>query len=330
MSSLGKPAWAFSLLYHYVKWTYLHFYCRSTEVVGLENVPKEGSVLFVTTHQNNLPDALTLAYASERQPAFVARADLFNNPKVAVLLRFLKILPMHRADHGRKAITDELPETMNTLRDYLAAGHACSIMVEGSSAPRRDLRPLKKGWGRLVQDARNSGVNPTVIPAAMEFSDWQDWGPDTRVVFGKPLNLDVDGDTPAIQLNQMNQIAFDGISELIANDDEIKSWSDAITQKRKVTDTFWKIFGLPFLMMFSIINAPIFLLSHLQVKNHPRKDFKSTLQVGFIILGTPIWLALLNLVALFFFSPVTIGVSALLSVPVAFITARTFIAWKKS
>lgn len=330
MNPLGKPAWAYTLLYQYVKWVYIKLYCRTYSVRGLENVPRNGSVLFVTTHQNNLPDALSLGFASDRRPAFVARADLFRNPKVAVLLRFLKILPMHRADHGRKAITDELPETMHTLRDYLTAGHSCSIMAEGSSAPQRTLRTLKKGWGRLVQDAQSIGVNPTVIPVAMEYSDWQDWGPDSRVVFGKPMNLDVDGDTDAIRLNQMNQIAFDSISELLASDSEIEEWSHSITRQRFWLDSIWKIVGTPFLLVFSIINAPVFWLAHNRVKNHHRIDFKSTLQVGFIGLGTPLWLALLHLVALFFTTPVNIAFSALITPLVSYIAARCYIAWKKS
>ncbi|TNE27432.1 MAG: hypothetical protein EP346_12520 [Bacteroidetes bacterium] len=330
MTPLGKPAWAYTTLYRYVRWMYIKLYCRTYSVHGLENVPHKGSVLFVTTHQNNLPDALSLGFASDRRPAFVARADLFKNPKVAVLLRFLKILPMHRADHGRKAITDELPETMHILGDYLAAGQSCTIMAEGSSAPLRSLRPLKKGWARLVLDAQSIGIQPTVIPVAMEYSDWQDWGPDVRVVFGKPLNLEVDGDTMAVRLKHMNRIAFDAISSLIASDEEIQSWSNAISRKRKWKDLMWKIAGTPFYIGFSVINAPVFWLTKHRVAKHHRVDFKSTLQVGFIGLGTPLWLMLLHLIATFFTTPVNIAFSALITPIIAYIAARTHIAWKKS
>lgn len=329
MKSLGKPTFAYTLLYHYTRFLYKHAYCRTYTVIGEDNVPLSGPVLFITSHQNNLPDPLSLLFSTHRKPTFVARADYFNHPLAARLLQFLKILPMHRADHGRSAIRNELPTTMHTLRDYLAEGHSCAIMIEGSSAPTRTLRPLKKGWARLVLDLKEIDILPTVIPVAIEFSDWQDWGPDNRIVFGKPLKLEIEELTRAQELRHLNDLAKQSLSYLISNDEDIEAWHNATTKRRRSVNLLWKGFGLPFLAAISVYNLPVFALSAYRVHVHSRQDFKSTLQIGFIGLGSIAWFLLTHIIAIFFVNPLIVAFSVLTTPLLYFIAARTYIAWKR-
>lgn len=329
MIILGKPKWAYNLLHGYVRWMYTLAYAREFEVVGLENVPTSGPVLYITNHQNNLPDALSLLFASPRITTFVARADMFKNPKAAKALHFLRILPMQRMDHGRQALEHDLPETMNALRNHLLEDGTCAIMIEGSSSPNRSLRPFKKGWSRLIKDTNDANCYPVVIPVSMEFSDWDKWGPDMRVTFGKPLELPEWTDNLGGDLKAMNDIAFEALSPMIRDDKQVESWHENISVKRRTLDFLYRLFGWPFMLLFILIDAPIIALAKNRVKNHHRKDFQSTLELGFIGLGTPLWLFFVLIGVGLCSNWLTAALSAISLPIIGFIGARTYIAFRR-
>lgn len=275
---------------------YTKCYARTYEVRGLENVPRKGPIIFVTNHQNNLPDALTILFASPILPLFVARADLFRKPVANQLLRFLRILPIHRADHGRDAMRKDLPETMNSLKQELYSGGACVIMAEGSSAPARSIRPLKKSWARLANELQTDDQEVHVVLAVMEYSNWQDWGPDMRVVFGKPVQIqNEEADTSARRIKKLNDTVHTLLSRMVADDAEIKAWENEISISRSKRDKAWKRLSYFLLPMAFLLLFPVWLAAKRKVKHHPRKDFKSTLEVGIIGLVTPLWLFILYL-----------------------------------
>ena len=327
MSQPIRQSLGYRLLYAYVRWMYTACYCRTVEVRGRAHVPADRPVVFVTTHQNNLADALALLFATPRRPAFVARADYFRRPAIDRALRFLRMLPMYRADHGRRAIADRLPETMDRLRAHLVAGGACAIMAEGSSAPSRTLRPLKKGWARLVLDTLPDAPRLAVVPVAIEYSDWDAWGPDVRVVVGAPLAVEPPGDDVPRQLNAMNERMADALTGLLADDAEVAAWHRRVTERRRGRDRLWRIAGLPALAVALVLLAPVLLLARRAVRTHPRADFQSTLEIGIVALGTPVWALLLGLAAWAAFGPAAFIVGALILPLVLWMAARSWIAW---
>ncbi|NVK27055.1 MAG: 1-acyl-sn-glycerol-3-phosphate acyltransferase [Flavobacteriia bacterium] len=295
---MNKPSIGYRFLYAYVHWMYRKCYCRHYEVMGIDNVPKRGATLFVTNHQNNLPDALSILFASSRKPVFVARADFFDNPTANRMLRFMRILPMYRADHGKTAITENLPTTMKELSDHLMAGGACVIMAEGSSAPARSLRPLKKSWARLAYSLKKQSIPIHVIPAVMEYNDWQDWGPDVRVTFGEPLDINLlDELNEGQQLRSMKERAEEKLKEMIRGDREIAEWSQETSRKKRKSTWIWRALSYVFIPITFLLMWPVLLITVNRVKSHSRIDFKSTLELGFIGLGTPFWIVLLSLIS---------------------------------
>lgn len=290
---MNKPGFAYRLLFHYARWAYTTCYCRLFEVRGIENVPDKGATILVTNHQNNLPDALSILFATKRKPVFVARADFFNTPTSNRLLRFLRILPMYRADHGRESLKNDLPATMQELSGHLSSDGTIAVMAEGSSAPRRDIRPLKKSWARLAVAHQAAREEVHVIPAVIEYSDWQNWGPDVRVTFGEELVLANHSDqSDAQKVKQLTDLAHTRLSEMVQDDTEIALWNCENTKKRVGQMAFWKVLSLVILPIGYLLLSPILLLARHRVRSHSRTDFKSTLQIGFIILGTPFWLLL--------------------------------------
>lgn len=291
---MEKVSWPYRVLYAYARWAYVYCYCRLFEVRGAQHIPRRGPVIFVTNHQNNLPDALSFLFATPRKPVFVARADFFNTPLSNRLLRFLRILPMYRADHGRDSLKKELPATMRELSQHLSSNGAIAVMAEGSSAPSRSIRPLKKSWARLAVAHQAAKDEVHVVPAVIEYSDWQNWGPDVRITFGERITLNAKDElTDNQKVKQLTDLAQHRLSEMVSGDDEMALWHLANTQNRIHRIAFWKILGLFILPLGYLLLAPLLLFTHRRVKAHSRVDFKSTLQIGFIILGTPFWLILI-------------------------------------
>lgn len=328
MSRALRQRPAYRLLYRYVRWAFMALYCRRFEVTGEDRVPLDRPVLFVTTHQNNLVDALAVLFASERRPAFVARADYFRRPLADRALRFLRMLPMPRADHGRRAIEEGLPVTMAVLHEHLASGGSCVIMPEGSSAPSRTVRRLKKGWARLVLDALPDVPGLAVVPVAIDYSAWNPWGPDVRVVFGEPLAVAPapEADVPR-HLLEMNADLHRALSDLASGDGEVAAWRQGVSAQRQRRDALWRVLGLPALAMTWALFWPVLLVARWAVRRHPRADFQSTLEIGVVFLGVPVWALVLAFAAWAAFGPLA-AVAGTIGLPVVlWAAARSHIAW---
>ena len=328
MSGRVRQTLAYRALHAYVRWLYRACYCRTVEVVGRGRVPAEGPVLFVTTHQNNLADGLSVLFASSRRPVFAVRADFFRGRLAAWGFRLLRALPMSRGDHGRRALEEDLPATMRRLEAHLAAGGSCAIMAEGSSAPSRALRRLTKGWARLVLDALPEAPGLVVVPTALEFSDWQAWGPDARVVFGEPLAFEAapDGDVPR-RLNAMNARLTAALEALIADDAAVEAWHRRVSDRRRGLDAAWRLLGLPALAVVLVAFAPVFGLARHRVRAHPRRDFRSTLEIAVVGLGVPVWSAVLGWGAWAAFGLEAVSAGALALPAVLWVASRCWIAW---
>ncbi|MEO0557827.1 MAG: 1-acyl-sn-glycerol-3-phosphate acyltransferase [Bacteroidota bacterium] len=319
----------YRLLYLYVRWVFTACYSRRFVVEGRERVPTDRPVLLVTTHQNNLPDALAVLFASARNPVFVARADFFRPPLVARIFRFLRMLPMYRADHGRAAIRSKLPATMRQLEAHLEAGGACAIMAEGGSVPVREVRRLKKGWARLVLDVLPTAPDLAVVPVAIEYSDWQDWGPDIRVRFGEPIAfapVEYEEEVPR-QLNAMNEQMHAALAAMVEDDEAIAAWHRAGTTSRRGRDGLWRILGAPVLLLIGLAVLPVILFARYRAKADPRPDFKSTIEVVVMTVATPIWALVLGLASTWAFGGLAFVLGALAVPVLLWMAARTTIAW---
>ena len=109
----------YAFLRHYVDFM-LRMAYRRIKYVGLEKVPADGAVIYAPNHTNALMDALVILAMDRKQKVFVARADIFRNPKVAKILRFLKIMPIMRIRDGMDEVrknTEIIHKSVDVLLD---------------------------------------------------------------------------------------------------------------------------------------------------------------------------------------------------------------------
>jgi 1-acyl-sn-glycerol-3-phosphate acyltransferase len=139
-----------------------YLFYRKVDVIGAETVPDSGPIIFAPNHQNALMDALAILCTKNRQPVFVARADIFQKPLIIAALHFLRILPIYRKRDGGNS-SDNNQETFDLILKVLHSGQAVGIMPEGVHNEIKRLRMLQKGVFRLAMQAQEkSGNNPMV------------------------------------------------------------------------------------------------------------------------------------------------------------------------
>lgn len=192
--SKQKPIQDYSVGYNvlraYTK-MYLRMFYGKTTIIGTENIPDDKPVIFAINHQNALMDALTTLSAVRKQPVFMARADIFNAPVVAKILRWLKILPIFRIRDGVKSLQNNeaiFEEAIGVLNDKKILG----ILPEGNHGDQKRLRVLKKGIARIAfqaEERKNFKLDVQIVPVGLDFSHYINFGSHLLMYFGKPFSI---------------------------------------------------------------------------------------------------------------------------------------------
>jgi 1-acyl-sn-glycerol-3-phosphate acyltransferase len=184
--------------------TSLRWFYRDVAVLGAEQVPTDGPLLVAMNHPNALVDALVAVSVLPRRVTLTAKATLWENPALRLLLPRVGIVPLRRAQderaRGGTSGGDRNASSFAALLDALARGGAVLLFPEGISHDAPRLAPLKTGLARIALQARDErGVRAVrVLPVGLVFE--RKWQPRSRVLVqvGAPLALDAwDGRDPA-------------------------------------------------------------------------------------------------------------------------------------
>jgi 1-acyl-sn-glycerol-3-phosphate acyltransferase len=164
-------------------------YYRHIRIVGKENIPAKGPLIYAANHQNALMDAMAILSTQKYQVVFVARADIFKKPLIVKILHFLRILPIYRKRDGGNSY-DNNQETFEIIDQVLRAGMVHGILPEGAFNPFKRLATLQKGIFRTALKAQEShgtegGVQ--IVPVGLNWQDPRGFFKDVTIVYGKPI-----------------------------------------------------------------------------------------------------------------------------------------------
>ncbi|PWJ42538.1 lysophospholipid acyltransferase family protein [Sediminitomix flava] len=191
IEKLIKFSWGYAVFKAYVNFIHKYVHYRKIEIIGEENLPKDGPMIFVSNHQNALMDPLAVVLTAPGQPVSLARADIFKKPLFRKLLNTLKILPIYR-QRDKVNTKEKNEEIFELLSQVLSAGKSMVIMPEGNNAAVRKLRPLKKGFARIAfkaESENNFDLNIKVIPMGLEYSSYTKTRSKLYIKYGKPLSV---------------------------------------------------------------------------------------------------------------------------------------------
>jgi 1-acyl-sn-glycerol-3-phosphate acyltransferase len=196
-----------------VPWAHVWF---RWHIEGLQHIPKEGPAIVAFNHIAYV-DPLCVGYLvakAGRRPRFLAKAELFQDRRIAWVLRGAGQIEVKRG-------TRSAPVALDQALEALEMGEVVVIFPEGTVTTDPDLHagPVKTGVSRL---ALKAGV--PVIPCAIwgTANVWpkgyaHNWRPrqDVVVRIGTPININGDFSSPA-DWQQAGRTIMDEVSVLVA------------------------------------------------------------------------------------------------------------------
>lgn len=152
-------------------------YCRivyKLKVVGIENVPKEGAVIFCGNHRTYLDPPLVVVTAG-RHMRFMAKEELRKNWLFAFLGVIFDAIYVKRDSKDISAMKDAL----KTLK----SGECVGLFPEGTR------NGLEKNDGKLKNGAAYLALKTgaKIVPIGIQ-GDTKPFTP-AKIIFGKPLDL---------------------------------------------------------------------------------------------------------------------------------------------
>lgn len=195
---------------------------RRFEVHGRKNLPKDGALIFGINHSNTLMDALVVLATSRHKKVFMARGDIFANPFIAKILRFLRILPLFRIRNGVAAVrnnTDSLEQAVDVVHDQVGL----YLFPEGRHRTRHSLLQLSKGIFHIALDSnREFGKERPIyiVPVGIEYGDYFRYRSTCMVNFGEAINVtdfirNSTEENEAVLMNQLRVMLSERIAQLI-------------------------------------------------------------------------------------------------------------------
>jgi 1-acyl-sn-glycerol-3-phosphate acyltransferase len=151
-------------------------------------MPKNEPVLFLGNHQNALLDPLLLAITSGRYTHFLTRAQVFKKPLVSKILKTLQLIPVYRVRDGWQSIKQN-NAIFKQCVSLLNANNAVTIFPEGSHNLKRTVRPLSKGFTRIVLGVLNENPRTKLllVPVGFNYLNATSFADEALVWFGEPI-----------------------------------------------------------------------------------------------------------------------------------------------
>ncbi len=196
----------------------------------MDNIPKNGPVVFVANHQNAILDGVLIASATHRTCHFLTRADIFVKPIFIKLLSLINFMPVYRFRDGFENLSQN-ESTFLRCHDILNKNECIVIFPEGNHSFQRRLRKLTKGFARIVFGAMKKypGLEIRIVPVGINYTNHQQFGGSVHLLFGKPLLASsfVDAN-PTTQLLKLTDEVAIQMKKLITHVEDEKNYQISI------------------------------------------------------------------------------------------------------
>jgi 1-acyl-sn-glycerol-3-phosphate acyltransferase len=133
----------------------------SLEVTGVDKVPFDTPVIFMSNHQGYF-DTLALFLALPQRFSWIAKEELFRIPVFGYSMARAGYVPLNRAGDGRRAL-----KSIEAAAALIRNGRSVVIFPEGSRTFDGRLLPFKKG-GFLLAGKAGVPIVPVTINGSMK------------------------------------------------------------------------------------------------------------------------------------------------------------------
>ncbi len=168
----------------------LFFYFKKIKVVGRENIPKKGAILFVCNHQNALIDPLIIGTTNHRSTHFLTRGGVFKKKPIIKLFDSVQMIPIYRIRDGYETLSKN-KAIFEKCINLLNKNEALVIFPEGSHNLKRKVRSLSKGFIRILLGAyeNHPDLEIKVIPVGLNYNSILEYPASVSIHYGRPIAL---------------------------------------------------------------------------------------------------------------------------------------------
>ncbi|WP_343485720.1 1-acyl-sn-glycerol-3-phosphate acyltransferase [Allomuricauda sp. d1] len=324
----------------------LNCYYRRIKTVGLENIPKDKPVLFLSNHQNALMDVLLIATLSKRKPWYLTRADVFKSPFFRPLFHFLQMLPIYRIRDGKQNLFRN-NAVFDKCGEILCENGAILIFPEANHDLRRRVRPLSKGFTRIIENAleNNPEMDLQLIPVGQNYQNATEMGDAAALYFGKPIPLKKHQGTKLDSL-QLRAKVFERLKKLTTHIEPDDEYDEKLARLMELDPDFTNPIHINAFLrgrqveqdiglrkdgagsflrfLFYSVNLPLVFLWRLLLKPKvPEPEFMATYRFGFGMLVYPLFYLFIGLVLARVFEWKTACVTVILHAVLNFLLLKT-------
>lgn len=218
----------------YIQYVNSGLYFRKEHVVGLENVPVNGTpVVLVANHQNCLNDPLCVCLQlTDRRMNFLARANVFKNPIANKALRAMGLLPAYRMGYEHfSEVSKKNQETLGAACEALADGETVMLYPEAGHQDKRWLGVFKLGYLRIAFAAAEKmefKQDVMILPSCNHYSNYFHARTDMLIKFGKPISLmpyyERYQQAPRETMMEINKLVRNAIQEMMLHIDDLEHY----------------------------------------------------------------------------------------------------------
>lgn len=179
----------------------LHRTGSNIQITGLDHIPQDQPVLFVSNHQGNFDIPILLAHLP-KPLGFVAKVELKKLPLVNRWMELLDCVFIDRNDMRQSL------RTITKAMDLLKSGHSMVIFPEGTRSKGDEIGAFKPGSLKMAARAGVSIVPITIKGSykIMEANGNRIKPANVQVIIAKPIDttgLDKSTDLTAMVFNQI-------------------------------------------------------------------------------------------------------------------------------
>ena len=214
----------------YLQFVNSGLYFKKEHVIGLENVPVNGTpTVIVSNHQNCLNDPLCVCLQlTDHRMNFLARANVFNIPIFNKALRAMGLLPAYRMGYEGLSHVRRNSETFEDAGKALMDGETVMLYPEGGHQDKRWLGTFKLGYLRIAfaaAEKMNFENDVMILPSCNHYSNYFHARTEMLIKFGKPISLkpyyERYKEEPRATMMDINNLVHSEIKEMILHVEDV-------------------------------------------------------------------------------------------------------------
>ncbi len=171
---------------------------------GVENLPKQGGVVYASNHRS-YADPVIVSLKIKKRCTYMAKEELFKNPLFSLLIRAFGAFPVQRGKGDMNVINNSISK--------LQSGKNLVIFPEGTRSKDGKVGSGKTGVALIAAKS-----NAQVIPVGIVYEGKLSFRKKVVVRYGTPINaedLKISDSPVPRELKQLKQTIMGSITELV-------------------------------------------------------------------------------------------------------------------